>query len=85
MEPPKVAGVTGFQDHQYLVRVTAKVIPSVDSKPIERQKRKILRQVFEREGIEPPTPFGLLPVPGWRAEREESGAPPKPPSSLTEE
>src|SRR5438270_2259136 len=45
MEPPKVAGVTAFQDHQYLVRATAKVIPSVDSKPVERQMRRILRQV----------------------------------------
>src|SRR5438067_9648294 len=88
MEPPKVAGVTAFQDHQYLVRATAKVIPSVDSKPVERQMRRILRQVFEREGIEPPMPFSLLPVSARRAEGEEPGAaaaPPKAPPSPTEE
>lgn len=63
MEPPKVAGVTAFQDHQYVVRVTAKLLPSADSKPIERKMRKILRQVFEREGIEPPMPILLNTVP----------------------
>src|SRR5438105_7325680 len=56
MEPPKVAGVTAFQDHQYVVRVTAKLRPSTDSKPIERRMRAILRRVFEREGIETPVP-----------------------------
>ena len=54
MEAPKVAGVTAFQDHQYVVRVTAKVIPGVASLPIERRMRRILRRVFEREGIETP-------------------------------
>jgi small conductance mechanosensitive channel len=54
MDAPTVAGVTAFQDHQYVVRVTAKVVPSADSKPIERRMRRILRQVFEREGIETP-------------------------------
>jgi moderate conductance mechanosensitive channel len=63
MEPPKVAGVTTFQDHQYLVRVTARLLPSVDSVPTERLMRRILRQVFEREGIEPPAPIRLMPIP----------------------
>ncbi len=62
MEPPKVAGVTAFQDHQYIARVTAKLLPSADSKPIERRMRRVLRQVFEREGIEPPMPVQLLPI-----------------------
>jgi small conductance mechanosensitive channel len=62
MEPPKVAGVTAFQDHQYVTRVTAKLLPSADSKPIERRMRRVLRQVFEREGIEPPLPLQLLPM-----------------------
>ena len=61
MEPPKVAGVTAFQDHQYLARVTAKVLPGVDSKPIERRMRRVLRRVFEREGIEPPVPMVAIP------------------------
>ena len=56
MEPPKVAGVTAFQDHQYVVRVTVKLLPSSDSKPIERTCAAILRRVFEREGIETPVP-----------------------------
>jgi moderate conductance mechanosensitive channel len=72
MEPPKVAGVTAFQDHQYIVRVTAKLLPSADSKPIERRMRRVLRQVFEREGIEPPMPVQLLPI---------SSQPPTPPAS----
>jgi small conductance mechanosensitive channel len=76
MEPPKVAGVTAFQDHQYVVRVTAKLLPSMDSKPIERQMRKILRQVFEREGIEAPMPMLLNPL----ALRSSEAAPAKPPA-----
>ncbi|HVW33302.1 MAG TPA: mechanosensitive ion channel family protein [Acidimicrobiia bacterium] len=79
MEPPKVAGVTAFQDHQYVVRVTAKVIPSADSKPIERLMRRILRRVFEREGIETPlTP--LLAVP-----QQSPPAPAPPPARSDEE
>ena len=77
MDAPKVAGVTAFQDHQYVARVTAKLLPSADSKPIERQMRRLLRQVFERDGIEPPVP--LLAVPPSPA-RSESPAR-KPPSS----
>jgi moderate conductance mechanosensitive channel len=57
MEQPKVAGVTAFQDNQYIARVTVRVVPSADTKPIERRMRRLLRQVFEREGIEPPTPL----------------------------
>ena len=72
MEPPQVAGVTAFQDHQYIARVTAKLLPSADSKPIERRMRRVLRQVFEREGIEPPMPLHLLPL---------SSQQPKPPTS----
>lgn len=63
MEPPKVAGVTAFQDHQYLTRVTARLLPSADSTPIERRMRRILRQVFEREGIEAPMPFMTIGSP----------------------
>jgi small-conductance mechanosensitive channel len=81
MEPPKVAGVTAFQDHQYIVRVTAKVLPSADSKPIERAMRRILRQVFEREGIEPPIPILLQPLSSGAATRGSEGAAPKPPPS----
>lgn len=72
MEPPTVAGVTAFQDHQYIARVSAKLLPSADSKPIERRMRRVLRQVFEREGIEPPMPLQLLPI---------SAQQPKPPAS----
>ena len=61
MEAPRVAGVNAFQDHQYVVRATAKLLPAVDSKPIERRMRRILRQVFEREGIETP-PIPLVPM-----------------------
>ena len=63
MEPPKVAGITAFQDHQYLARVTARLVPSADSVPIERRMRRILRKVFEREGIEPPLPFMTIGSP----------------------
>jgi small-conductance mechanosensitive channel len=62
MEPPKVAGVQAFQDHQYIVRVTARLLPSVDAVPTERRMRRVLRQVFEREGLEPPVPIQLLPM-----------------------
>jgi|SRR5581483_4766915 len=71
MEPPKVAGVTAFQDHQYVVRATAKVLPGVDSKPIERRMRRLLRRLFEQEGIEPPVPVVALPA--------APGTPPPPP------
>ena len=80
MEPPKVPGVTAFQDHQYLVRVAAKVLPSVDSKPIERRMRRLLRRVFEREGIEPPVPVLAFPS----APPPESPPRPKPPSPTDE-
>ena len=63
MEPPKVAGVTAFQDHQYVARVSARLLPSADSTPIERRMRRILRQVFEREGIEPPMPYMTIGSP----------------------
>jgi small-conductance mechanosensitive channel len=79
MEPPKVAGVTAFQDHQYVARVTARVMPTADSKPIERKMRRILRQVFEREGIEAPVPMLLNPL------ALGGPAPPKPPARPAEE
>jgi moderate conductance mechanosensitive channel len=63
MEAPKVAGVTAFQDHQYVARVSARLLPSADSVPVERRMRRILRQIFEREGIEPPLPFMTLGAP----------------------
>ena len=87
MEPPKVAGVTAFQDHQYVARVTAKVRPGADSKPVERRMRAILRRVFEREGIETPVPVPLLAMPS-SAGRSPGGpaAPtePSPPSPAEE-
>lgn len=61
MEPPTVAGITAFQDHQYVARVSVKLLPSSDSKPIERYMRRQVRRVFEREGIE--TPVHLLAMP----------------------
>lgn len=63
MEPPTVAGVNAFQDHQYVVRVNAKLLPSTDSKPIERRMRRLLRSLFEREGIETPVPVPLMAAP----------------------
>ncbi len=78
IEPPKVVGVTAFQDHQYVVRVTAKV-PSAAALPVERRMRRILRRVFEREGIETPVPVPLMAIPS-------SGPAPeaKPPASPEE-
>jgi small-conductance mechanosensitive channel len=84
MDPPKVAGVTAFQDHQYVVRVTAKLLPSAESIPIERRMRRILRQVFEREGIEPPMPFLVKPMPSSLAPSASDPTAPKKPSSPTE-
>jgi small conductance mechanosensitive channel len=62
MEPPKVLGVTAFQDHQYVVRVTVKV-PSAVALPVERRMRRLLRSIFEREGIETPVPVPLIARP----------------------
>jgi small-conductance mechanosensitive channel len=73
LEPPQVLGVTTFQDHQYVVRVAAKV-PSGVRLEIERRMRKILRSVFEREGIETPVPMSLIAAP-------PSSPPATPPSS----
>jgi small-conductance mechanosensitive channel len=81
MEPPKVAGVQAFQDHQYVVRVTAKLVPSADSVPAERRMRKILRQVFEREGIEAPMPLLLKPMQSSVAAGSEGAAPKRPPAA----
>ena len=78
MDPPKVAGVTAFQDHQYVARVTAKLLPSADSKPIERQMRRILRQVFEREGIEPPVPILAMPSSSARSDPSAASRPKTP-------
>jgi small conductance mechanosensitive channel len=77
MERPTVAGVNAFQDHQYVARVTAKLLPSSDSKPIERHMRRLLRRVFEREGIETPVQVPLIGLP------QPQAAPPaaKPPAS----
>jgi small conductance mechanosensitive channel len=82
MEAPKVAGVTAFQDHQYVVRVTARVRPGADSKPVERRMRAILRRVFEREGIETPVPVPLLAMPSSAA--APPPARPSPPPSAEE-
>ena len=76
MEPPKVAGVTAFQDHQYVVRVNAKLLPSADSKPIERRMRAMLRRVFEREGVEsPPIPMLAMQPPGPGGSEKPPAAP----------
>jgi len=85
LEPPKVAGVTAFQDTQYIARATAKLIPSADSKPIERRMRRILRRIFEEEGIEPPLPVILKPMSPSLAAGSEEAAPQKPPASSTDE
>ena len=63
MEPPSVAGVNAFQDHQYIARVNVKLLPSANRYPLERRMRGILRRVFEREGIETPVPIPLIPRP----------------------
>ncbi len=55
MEEPEVLGVEAFQDHQYVVRVVAKV-PSNRTQAAERRMRRMLRNTFEREGIEAPAP-----------------------------
>ena len=81
MEPPAVAGVTAFQDHQYVVRVNAKLMPSADSKPIERRMRKMLRQVFEREGIEAPMPMLFKPLTSSLGAGSEPAGPATPPAS----
>jgi small conductance mechanosensitive channel len=83
MEAPTVAGVNAFQDHQYIARVSVKLAPSVDSKPIERQMRRILRRVFEEEGIEAPMPLLLKPMPSSVAAGPDPSAPEKPPASPT--
>jgi len=84
MEPPKVAGVQAFQDHQYIARVQVKLLPSADSKPIERRMRRILRRIFEEEGIEAPMPLLLKPMPSAAAGGSEGPAQKKPPASPTE-
>ena len=84
MEAPTVAGVNAFQDHQYIARVNVKLAPSVDSKPIERQMRRILRRVFEEEGIEAPMPMLLKPMPSSVAAGSDPTAPKTPPASPTE-
>ncbi|MGH9008215.1 MAG: hypothetical protein ACRDYF_00025, partial [Acidimicrobiia bacterium] len=84
MEPPTVAGVNAFQDHQYIARVNVKLVPSADSKPIERQMRRILRRVFEEEGIEAPMPLLLKPMPSSVAAGSDPAASKKPPASPTE-
>jgi small conductance mechanosensitive channel len=76
MEPPKVAGINAFMDHQYVARVTVKLLPSTDSKPIERRMRRLLRQTFEREGIEPPVALPLVAMP-----QAVPGPPAKPPGA----
>jgi moderate conductance mechanosensitive channel len=79
LEPPKVLGITAFQDHQYVARVVAKV-PSSRSLPVERRMRRLLRTVFEREGIEAPVPLALF---GGRSQPAAAAAP-APPASPSE-
>ena len=86
MEPPKVAGVTAFQDTQYIARVSAKLFPSADSKPIERHMRRILRRVFEEEGIEAPMPLLFRPMQSSSlAAGSEGAAGKRPPAAATDE
>ncbi len=84
MEPPTVAGVNAFQDHQYIARVNVKLVPSADSKPIERKMRRILRRMFEEEGIEAPVPLLLKPMSSSVAAGSDPSAPKQPPTSPTE-
>jgi len=80
LEAPKVLGVTAFQDHQYIVRVSAKV-PSDRALPVERRMRRLLRSVFEREGIETPVPVALF---GSQSSPSSPAAPPSAPSASGE-
>lgn len=59
-EHPRVLGVEAFQDHQYVIRVVAKVLPG-RRVPVERRMRRLLRAAFERAGIETPVPPVLRP------------------------
>lgn len=59
-ERPRVLGVEAFQDHQYVIRVVAKVLPG-RRVAVERRMRRLLRAAFEREGIETPVPPVLRP------------------------
>lgn len=59
-EEPRVLGVEAFQDHQYVVRVVARV-PADRRRATERRMRRLLRAAFEREGLEVPLPAGYLP------------------------
>ena len=55
-EKPMVLGVEAFMDHQYTVRVVAKV-PASRLRDSERRMRRLLRIAFEEAGIEaPPAP-----------------------------
>lgn len=64
MEEPRVLGVEAFQDHQYVVRVVARV-PGPRTQPVQRRMRRLLRAALEREGIEAPTP-PFVPPPSRR-------------------
>lgn len=59
-EEPRVLGVEAFQDHQYVVRVVARV-PADRRRATERRMRRLLRSAFEREGLEVPLPADYLP------------------------
>jgi small-conductance mechanosensitive channel len=68
LEEPRVLGVTAFQDHQYVVRVVAKV-PAARQESAERRMRRLLRGAYERAGLEVPV---AVPV-----GRVESPSPPR--------
>jgi small-conductance mechanosensitive channel len=61
LEGPTVLGVEAFEDHQYVVRVVAKVPADLRFRA-ERRMRLLLRAVFEREGIETPVPAAAPPT-----------------------
>jgi small-conductance mechanosensitive channel len=66
-EKPMVLGVEAFMDHQYTVRVVAKV-PAGRLRDTERRMRRLLRIAFEEAGIEAP------PAPGTASSTPTAGA-----------
>lgn len=61
LEPPTVAGVEAIQEHQVLIRMTAKVEPR---RRVEAGRRMRLRlvELFEREGLEVPSTAPVIKI-----------------------
>jgi moderate conductance mechanosensitive channel len=79
LETPTVLGVEAFQDHQYVIRVVAKVPPD-RRLMVERRMRLLLRLAFERAGIEAPVVSpSVTPV----AARTGEAGPTRPPAPET--